>query len=129
MVDTSYIVSFLVRNEKEHKRALELSGKLKNEELIVTNAILTEIINLLIKRLNKNTTAVMEAYNFIKNEFKIIYETRELTEKAMDTLINYDSSLGLADALTIVVMKELDIHEIFSFDDDFDNKQGIVRIH
>ncbi len=71
----------------------------------------------------------MEAYNFIKNEFKITYETRELTEKAMNTLINYDSSLGLADALTIVVMKELEIHEIFSFDDDFDNKQGIVRIH
>ncbi len=37
--------------------------------------------------------------------------------------------MGLADALTIVVMKELEIHEIFSFDDDFDNKQGIVRIH
>jgi predicted nucleic acid-binding protein len=28
-----------------------------------------------------------------------------------------------------IVMKENDIYEIVSFDDDFDNKSGIVRIH
>ena len=47
----------------------------------------------------------------------------------MQTLIRHKAKFGLADALSIEVMKDLNMHEIFSFDDDFDNEKGIVWIH
>ena len=38
----------------------------------------------------------------------------------MKTLIKYSANIGLADAINIEVMKELNIAEIVSFDPDFD---------
>jgi predicted nucleic acid-binding protein len=128
-LDSSYIVSLVVDGEEDHERALELFEKLEGKELVITNAVLTETINLLIKRLNRNTKAINEIYETITSEFTIIYENKELTQRAMETLIRYKATFGLADALSIEVMKELNIYEIFSFDDDFDNKECIVWVH
>ncbi|KZX15571.1 ribonuclease VapC20 [Methanobrevibacter cuticularis] len=128
-LDSSYIVSLVVDSEEDHENALELFEKLEGKELVITNAVLTETINLLLKRLNRNTKAISEVYETITSEFTIIYENKELTQRAMETLIKYKATLGLADALSIEVMKELNIYEIFSFDDDFDNKEHIVWIH
>jgi len=129
LLDSCYIVSLVVDTEEEHERALELFEKLEGKELVITNVILIETINLLLKRLNKNTKAITEVYNTIKDEFKIIYENEELTERAMQTLIKYKASIGLADALNIETMKDLNIYEIFSFDEDFDNKEKVIRVH
>ncbi|MCL2116556.1 MAG: PIN domain-containing protein [Methanobrevibacter sp.] len=129
LLDSNYIVSFLVEDEKDHIRAFKLSKNIKTKEAVITHAILIETINLLTKKLNRNTKAITEIFNFIKSEFTIIYETEELTEKAMQTLIKYNAKIGLADAINIEVMKKLNIHEIISFDEHFDNKEGIVKIH
>ncbi|KZX16441.1 hypothetical protein MBCUT_08270 [Methanobrevibacter cuticularis] len=99
------------------------------ENYIITNTVLTETINLVIKRLNRNTKAINEVYETITSEFTIIYENKELIQRSIETLIRYKATFGLADALSIEVMKELNIYEIFSFDDDFDNKERIVWVH
>ena len=51
LLDSNYIVSFLVENESDHKRALELAEKIKNKEILITHAILIETMNLLTKKL------------------------------------------------------------------------------
>jgi predicted nucleic acid-binding protein len=129
LVDTVFIVSFLLDTENNHSRALELSKKLQGKELVITNALLIETMNLLIKKLNKNTKSILKAYKLIKNNFTIVYVDEELTERSMRTLVKYKFKLGLADSLSIEVMKDLHIYEIFSFDKHFDNKENIVRIH
>jgi len=129
LLDTSFIVSYLMNNDKDHVRALKISGKISKKELVITNAILIETMNLLTKKLNKNTKAIFKIYKSIKKNFKIIYETEELTERSMQTLVKYKANIGLADSLNIEVMKDLDIYEIVSFDPDFDNKEKIIRIH
>ena len=128
LLDTTFIVSFLVDTEKDHEKALKISKKLNNEKLVITNAILIETINLLGKKLNKNTNALFKTYESIKNNFEIIYEDEELTERAMQTLVKYKAKI-VADAINMEVMKDLDIYEIFTFDEHFDNKEGIIRIH
>jgi len=128
-LDTVFIVAFLIDKEDEHKRALELSNSLKGKELVITNAILIETINLLEKKLNRNTQSILQAYELIQDNFKIVYVDEELTKRAMKTLIKYKAKIGLADTLSIEVMKELNIYEIVSFDPDFDNKENIIRIY
>jgi len=71
LLHTTYIVSFLVNTEKNHERALELSKKLHKNELIITNVVLTETMNLLRTELNKNTKAMVKVYKSIKNNFKV----------------------------------------------------------
>ena len=129
LLDSNYIVSFLIDTESNHGRALELSKNIHGKEIVITNAILIETINLLTKKLNKNTNAIAEVFKFIKNEFRIIYETDESTNESLQILIKYSANIGLADAINIEVMKELGIYEIVSFDPHFDNKKGIIRIY
>lgn len=66
LLDSNYIVSFLVRTESNHERALEISEKVYGKEIVITNAILIETINLLTKKLNRNTKAIAEVFEFVK---------------------------------------------------------------
>ncbi|KZX12809.1 type II toxin-antitoxin system VapC family toxin [Methanobrevibacter curvatus] len=129
LVDSNYIISLFIDSEKNHKRAKKLFERLSDNKLVITNTILIETMNLVIDRLNHNIKALTEIYNIIKRDFKIIYEDKNLIEKSMKTVIKYNGTIGLADAISIEVMKELNIYEIFSFDKHFDNKEKIVRIH
>lgn len=47
----------------------------------------------------------------------------------MVTHLRYDGDLSLVDTILIETMKELNINEILSFGNDFDNKNGVIRIH
>jgi predicted nucleic acid-binding protein len=49
LLDASFIVSYLMNNDKDHVRALKISGKISKKELVITNAILIETMNLLTK--------------------------------------------------------------------------------
>ncbi|MCL2116625.1 MAG: PIN domain-containing protein [Methanobrevibacter sp.] len=129
LLDTSYIVAFFAKVDKDHEKALEISEKINNEKLIITDAILIESINLLTKRLNRNTKRIFNIYKFLKHNIKIIYTNEELIERALQTVIKYKAKIGLADAINIEVMKDLNIYQIVSFDPDFSNKEGIVRIY
>jgi predicted nucleic acid-binding protein len=129
IVDACFIVAFIVNDEKDHNRALELYNQLEGHELYISRAILIEVINLLTKRLKGKTKELLGVYEAIKHEYKIVEINAELSDRAMQTLLKYDGNLGLVDTINIEVMKELNICSIYSFDPDFDNKEGIVRVY
>jgi predicted nucleic acid-binding protein len=106
-----------------------LKKNIQEKKVIITHAILIETINLLTKKLNKNTKEIIKAYKLIKHNFKIAYADEKLTERSIKTLVQYKANIGLADSLNIEVMKDFNIYEIVSFDPDFDNKENIIRIH
>jgi hypothetical protein len=62
------------------------------------------------------------------DNFTIITETKKLYPKVMQTLVKYHN-LSFADSVSIEIMKLMNIHEITSFDEDFDHKEGILRLH
>ena len=45
----------------------------------------------------------------------------------METFVKYDRKIAFFDAMYITIMKNLEIYEIISFDEDFDNKE-VIRI-
>jgi predicted nucleic acid-binding protein len=129
LLDASFIVSFILDDEINHQKAVELYNQLKNQELFISRAIIIEVINLLTKRLKGNTKELLDIYEAIKYEYNIVEINPELSDKAMETILKYDGHLGLADTLNIEIMKEFNIYYIYSFDPDFDNKDGVIRIH
>jgi len=62
------------------------------------------------------------------DNFTIKTQTKKLYPKAMQTLVKYHN-LSFADSVSVEIMKLMNIHEIASFDDKFDNKKGILRLH
>ena len=71
LLDTNYIISFFINTENEHQRALEITKNIEGNELVITNAILIEVINLLTKKLNRNIESISNAHDFMNREFKI----------------------------------------------------------
>ena len=124
-IDTNYIVGLFVKNDQWHEKAKEKEHYTHNKEKIITNLILSETLTLINKKIGVNATRIV--YNYIMDNFSIFRPNQEIYDKAMNILVKYHN-LSFADSVTIQLMKKLKIHEIISFDEDFENKEGIVKI-
>jgi len=126
-LDSSFIIGLFVENDQWHRDALKLSEYIDTkDELVISNLILSETITAINKKIGVESSEI--AYNYIMNNFTIITETKKLYPKAIKTLVKYHN-LSFADSVSIEIMKLMNIYEIASFDDDFDNKDGISRLH
>lgn len=125
-IDTSYIVGLLVEEDQWHKRAKELIPLIDKKEKIISLSIVNESITLINKK--RGVEDSKQAYKIILDNFTIIDENMNLYTESMNTLIKYHS-LSLTDSVIVELMKNHNIVEIVSFDEDFDKVDGIVRIH
>lgn len=126
-LDSSFIIGLFVENNQWHDDALKLSRYVDTkDELVISNLVLSETITGINKKIGVEACKI--AFNYITDNFTIITETKKLYPKAMQTLVKYHN-LSFADSVSIEIMKLMNIYEIASFDDDFDNKKGILRLH
>jgi len=124
-LDTSFLISFFVNKENDHERALEVANKIKNEDKLISKSVIAETITVLKKKLP--TKDIIKIYDVLQDF--IIVEDSHLFNEAFKQFVIYDSEISFFDSLYMVVMSELDIYYIVSFDSDFDNKDKIVRIY
>ncbi len=47
----------------------------------------------------------------------------------MNEFLKYNGNISFFDSMYLYLMKKKGIQKIASFDEDFDNKYGIIRIH
>jgi len=126
LIDTNFFINLLDTKDRYHERAVEILSKIENEEKYVTDGVIFESIT--ISGSLYGGKIATDLYHNIKDNYKI-YNTNYLLDKGMITHLKYDGSLSLVDTLLLETMKELGIGEIISFDTDFDNKDGIIRVH
>lgn len=125
-VDASYIIALIIEKDEFHEKALQLLPKIESQEKVITMPMVVETINL-IGSCNGGKVGYT-VYRYIKDNYTIInYET--LLDESIYYFLKYDGTLSLADSTAIQVMKSKKIHEIYSFDSDFDKVEGIIRIH
>lgn len=125
-IDASFIIAIASSIDQWHERAVELLPKVKKEERVTSEFIVSEAVTL-VGSLHGGK-AGMNIYNYIKDNH-LIYREEGLSDEIMFDYLKYDGHISFADSSAITIMRKLGIHELFSFDNDFDNKQGIVRIH
>ncbi|GAA5818634.1 MAG: type II toxin-antitoxin system VapC family toxin [Methanobrevibacter sp. CfCl-M3] len=126
ILDTNFFINLLDTKDKHHERAKKILKKIEKKEKVVTDGVILESIT--ISGSLYGGKKATELYHNIKDNYTI-FNTNHLYDKGMNTHLKYDGTLSLVDTLLIEAMKELGIHEIVSFDEDFDNKDGVVRIH
>lgn len=123
-LDTSYLIAFFVKREENHERAVEIANIIKNEEKIISKLVVAETITVLKKKLQ--TKDIAEIYDTLKNFTTT--EDSHLFDNAFQHFIKYDGEISFFDAVYIAIMEDFKIHQIVSFDSDFNNKKGIVVI-
>ena len=124
-VDASYLIALIVEKDQWHNDAIKLLDKLKSDDKIITEAMIIESLNL-IGSCHGGKVGYM-AFKYIKDNFTI-FKSDTLLEESLRYYLKFDGTLSLADCTAIHTMKENNIHEILSFDDDFDKVDGIIRV-
>ena len=126
-IDATYIIAIILEKDQWHKRVEGIEEKIINQEKITSDMMICEAMATICSLKGGKIAKLM--YNYIKDNYSI-YETNiNSLDLGMDTLLKYDGNLSLADSIAIDIMNELDIYEIVSFDEDFENKNGVIRIH
>jgi hypothetical protein len=111
---------------KEHAKKIVSSVSQGKEQVTTTVVHLSEIVNILKHGipLDQLTTTIRGL--FMLDNVKIMGITREAYFAAAE--LGDDLKLEANDALAVDIMRLNDIKEIYSFDEDFDQIEGITRL-
>jgi len=114
------------RQMKEQAKKIISNVSDGKEEVITTIVHLSEIVNILKHGMpNERLNSVIRGL-FMLDNVKIQGVTKEAYFAAME--LGEDLKLEANDALAIDIMKTNNINEIYTFDEDFDQINGITRL-
>ena len=119
----------LTQREKQMKeRAKQIISNVSQgkEEVIMTVVTLSEIVNILKHGMPLDQLTKIIRGVFMLDNVKIHGVTREAYFAAAE--LGEDLRLEANDALAVDVMRMNNIEEIYSFDEDFDQIEGISRL-
>ena len=126
--DTGAFLAYRNKKDKYHETALKLfrdALKGKYGQIYTSDYIYDEALTLALIR-TRNTAVAMDIAEVIRSpRIKMVFVDTELLEKSTKTFKQYsDRNLSFTDAVSIEIMKELNIEKYFGFDSHFD---GIVQ--
>jgi hypothetical protein len=111
---------------KEHAKKIISGVSQGKEEVVMTVVHVSEIVNILKHGMPLDQLTTIVRGLFMLDNVKIMGVTREAYFAA--TELGDDLKLEANDALTVDVMRLSNIKEIYSFDEDFDQIEGITRL-
>ncbi len=128
-VDTTIWASAIDASDSLHEDGSAVLKALAGGELpsaVTTDFVLDETLTLLKTRGGRPETIARAIGDIMSSpNLDLVYVDDELFETALRTYQKYER-LSFTDAVTLVVMQQRKIKEIFSHDEDFDVK-GILR--
>jgi len=130
LLDTTVFIAAAFPREKHHKEGRAIITSVEEGALgkpVITDYILDEVVTFIRKR--KGAAASIEMLDAITHSPRlrlVKVETRHF-EAGLQLFRTYEG-LSFTDAVSVAVMRDLDIEVIYSFDSDFDGIPGIVRL-
>ena len=119
LIDTSFVVALINKNDEYHDLALQLSREFNKVPTVITDSVLLEIGNSLAKNHKEDAIRTIERF-FDADEVEIIKLDDDLFEKGFALYKErLDKDWGLVDCISFVVMKERDITLALTHDRHF----------
>jgi predicted nucleic acid-binding protein len=128
-LDTNVLVRHLTQDSAElSPRATSFLQRLERGELTVriADTVVFETVFLLERRYRRPRPDIAEAVMALLALPAIELPDKQRIAQAFDLYLN--SRLSFADAYHVVIMEQLGIEEVVSFDRDFDRVPGIRRV-
>ncbi len=126
-IDSSYFIAIVDKRDQWHQKALELSNYLENKDIVVSSFIISEVLTEIGNR--SGGKVAYDLFHYFEDSCRVVHIDKDLLTESVDVFRKYDGTLSLADASSIVIMKNMKISEIVSFDSDFDKVDNLNRIH
>ena len=114
------------RQMKEHAKKIISSVSQGKEEVIMAVVHVSEVVNILKHGMPPDQLTTIIRGLFMLDNVKTMGVTREAYFAA--TELGDDLKLEANDALAVDIMRLNGIKEIYSFDEDFDQIEGITRL-
>ena len=132
-LDTSFILALVLDSDSNHNKAVKLKHVL-SEECFINNNVLNEVLTFIGRKINVSSAKELY-YNLIDsfevlNEYSILNYTSEnfkIFEKYVGINSN-KSKLSFTDSSIILTMKEFNIPNLISFDNEFKKVKEINLI-
>lgn len=125
-MDSSFFIALTNKNDQWHKNIHGIIPQIEKEKKITSILVLSESVTL-IGSLNRGKAGSL-LYQYIVDNYEIVYVDNELTDNAMEKFIQYDGTLSLADCVSLEIIELKGINSIVSFDSDFDKVKNLQRI-
>jgi len=123
-VDSSYLISRIITNDKYHERAVELENEL-NERRIINNTVLNETLNAFTK---SGGTSVKELFDKLTDIHEVVYLSSADYAESAELFHHYDSSINFSDCTVLHTLFKMKTNKIVSFDSDFSKVKGLTVI-
>ncbi len=118
-VDSGFVIALINQRDQYHQRALELADKFEGYPLLITDAVLLEIGNALVRKYKQEAIEFIEQF-LAADEVEIISLDPQLFQQALGLYKNYqDKEWGLVDCVSFVVMWQAGINQVLTFDRHF----------
>jgi predicted nucleic acid-binding protein len=126
-LDTSFIISYLNKRDKNHMRAMELISKIVSGNygnLCISDYVFSECASVLFK-LSRDIKKTEILCNKLKRDL-IFYMDKETFEETFNTFVKQkNTSFSFVDCSIITLMKINNIKYLATFDKDFHRVEGI----
>ena len=123
-IDANFIVAIFRQIEENHDLAVKTCQTLlEKHECYISNAIVTEVVTIIMMR-TKNIDLTRKAYYFMIDNFTVIneYEIDKYNDKVFNIFEKYNDKtfkLGFVDCSIVVISQIYDIDYVVSFDKNF----------
>lgn len=121
IIDSSAIISLSFNDDSNHKAAIQSSEYLveENMSLILPGEVITEVLNVIGKKIGKNKQLEIGKYLLKSEEFIIIETDNEIRINAFNKLQELPNSVSYTDCIVMAVADYFDSKLIFGFDKAF----------
>lgn len=124
-VDTSFLISLLVKTDSHHEKALKIAESI-HERKVINSTVMNETLNAFT---GKGGKIGKELYQIIEEMFDIEFLNQSDYEHALEIYLQFDSSINFLDCAILSTMIRNKIDKIISFDSDFEKVKGIKIIN
>jgi predicted nucleic acid-binding protein len=138
-IDTNILIALIDEGDTWHQRAVVICKALEkaNAQYVYFDSTVNEVVSVLARRLEEKGQSdklepLLVKLEEIVPEEKITWISQEIKRVYRDILELVKSSRGklnFHDALMVHILRERKVRYIVSFDRDFDEIEGLVRIH
>jgi len=138
ILDSSFLVALIDEKDKWRNTAVLIQKALKKKKarLVYLDCAVNEMIRVIARRLEEKgrsqefTSALQKMEQAIpaKRITWMYPEVRRLYPEILIVIKEHEGKLNFHDALMVIAAREMDIPHIVSFDQDFDEVEGIERI-
>ena len=118
-IDASFYLSLLSPKDINHKKAIKIGRRYKDEKYITTQMILGEVLTVGSQRFDKPLT-IKFVEEVLKSRTRIVLEKPELIKRAFNIFKKIRSkNISWVDSYSFAVMEKLNIKKALTFDKHF----------